>query len=84
MHHCLYVDEIIRLIARKLVVANNHATAVVLACCCKCFEDPVLDVLWEVQDKLTPLLRVLPGDIGGPDECDHVSVIMTTEPVSPY
>lgn len=84
MHHCLYVDEIIRLIARKLVVANNHATAVALARCCKCFEDPVLDVLWEVQCRFDPLLEILPGDIKNPNECD-VSVLITfTEPASPH
>ena len=82
MHHCLYVDEIIRLIARKLVVDNSRATAVLLACCCKCFEDPVLDVLWEVQGRFDPLLEILPGDIRNPNE-RYVSVIMSTEPVSP-
>ena len=63
MHACLNVDEILRLIASELVVSQGGATAVALACCCKSFEDPVLDTLWETQYQLFPLLESLPGDI---------------------
>ena len=48
MHACLYVDEILRLIASELVVPGAKATTVLLVCCCKSFEDPVLDTLWEI------------------------------------
>ena len=63
MHACLNVDEIIRLIVHQLVRSRAKATAVALACCCKNFEDPVLDVLWETQDGLLPLLKSLPVDV---------------------
>ena len=63
MHACLNVDEIIRLIVHQLVRSRAKATAVALACCCKNFEDPVLDVLWETQDGLLPLLKSLPADV---------------------
>jgi len=63
MHHCLNVDEIIRLLARTLVDSGAGATAVSLARCCKSFEDPVLDALWVTQDRLLPLLRSLPGNV---------------------
>ena len=63
MHACLNMDEIIRLVGCELVASKAKATAVVLACCCKNFEDPVLDVLWETQDQLLPLLESLPGDV---------------------
>ena len=63
MHACLNVDEIIRLIIHQLVRSRAKATAVALACCCKNFEDPVLDVLWEAQDGLLPLLKSLPADV---------------------
>ena len=49
MHICLNVDELVRLIACELVASEGKATAVALAGCCKSFEDPVLDALWETQ-----------------------------------
>jgi hypothetical protein len=52
MYPCLSVDEILRLLARGLVASKGKATAVALACCCKCFEGPVLDTLWETRDRL--------------------------------
>lgn len=63
MHPCLHLDEIVRLIACELVALEGQATAVALACCCKSFEGPVLDVLWETQQFLDPLFKSLPGDI---------------------
>ena len=63
MHACLNVDEIVRLIARELVASNAKATAVALARCCKNFEDPILDTLWESQTRLLPLLKSLPEDV---------------------
>ena len=63
MHACLNVDEIVRLITSELVELKPGAAAVALACCCKNFEDPVLDVLWETQDRLFPLLKSLPADV---------------------
>ena len=45
MHLCLNVDEILRLIAHELVASRGKGTTVGLACCCKGFEDPVLDGL---------------------------------------
>ena len=63
MHPCLHVDEIVRLITCELVAFKGRATAVALACCCKSFEGPVLDVLWETQQFLDPLFKSLPGDI---------------------
>ena len=62
MHPCLNVDEILRFIARELVELEK-ATALSLACCCKSFEDPMLEALWETQDRLLPLLESLPEDV---------------------
>ena len=69
MHSCLGLDEIVRLIACELVDSRDTATTVALACCCKTFEDPVLDTLWETQEKLLPLLKSLPGDIWNEGRC---------------
>jgi len=63
MHHCLGVDEILRLLAYELVASEAKATAVALACCDKNFEDPVLDALWGTQDRLTPLLKCFPQEV---------------------
>ena len=63
MHACLRVDEILRFLACELVRSETKATAVALACCCKSFEDPALDALWETQDRLLPLLKSLPRDV---------------------
>jgi len=63
MHACLNVDEIVRLIARKLVASGGGRAAVSLACCCRSFEDPVLDALWTTQDGLLPLFKTFPGDV---------------------
>ena len=70
MHACINVDEIVRLISGELVAGEAYAAAVALGCCCKDFEDPVLDTLWEAQTQLLPLLMSLPGDVWNPgDEC---------------
>ena len=69
MHACLNVDEIIRLIVHQLVRSRAKTAAVALACCCKSLEDPVLDVLWEAQDGLLPLLKSLPADVWNEGEC---------------
>lgn len=76
MHHCLHVDEIVRLIARELVASQGQATAVALACCCKSLEDPALDVLWTAQYSLTSLLKTLSEDIWNTDD-NNVSVATT-------
>ena len=78
MHACLNVDEILRLIAYELVRSggNATATAVALACCRKSFEDPVLDALWETQNRLLPLLNSFPEDVWNEDRCT-VSTSMT-------
>ena len=69
MHACLTVDEIVRFIAWGLVDSRSKATSVALACCSKSFEDPLLDTLWETQNRLRPLLRSLPGDVWKSGRC---------------
>ena len=63
MHPCLRVDEIVRHVA-----SEGGASAVVLACCCKSFEDPALDALWETRWGLLPLLESLPADVWDDEE----------------
>ena len=59
MHPCLCVDEIVRLVASELVASECKATTAALARCCRSFEHPVLDLLWEDPGRL---LRVCPKD----------------------
>ena len=80
MHACLNVDEIVRLIARELVGSGGNGTAVALACCHQSFEDPVLDVLWETQDRLLPLLKSFPRDVWS--EGGYAVSVPTTCPFS--
>jgi len=75
MHSCLNVDEILRLIACELAVSGAKATTVSLACCCKSFEDPVLDALWETQGELFPLLKSLPGNAWKVEAAQFVSIL---------
>ena len=77
MHACLRVDEIVRLIASELVGSGGKGSAVALTCCCKSFEDPVLDALWETQDELLPLLKSFPGDEVWDEDKSTVSPPMT-------
>lgn len=75
MNPCLSVDEILRLLARGLVASEAKASSVSLACCCKSFEDPVLDVLWETQERLFPLLKSFPEDVWEVDVGHFVSLL---------
>ena len=61
MHPCFGLDEILRFLAYELVVSGARASAVALACSLKTIEEPVLDVLWETQDWLIPLLNRMSG-----------------------
>ncbi|KAF9786388.1 hypothetical protein BJ322DRAFT_1059312 [Thelephora terrestris] len=68
MHYCLSVEEIVRLITRELIDATEYEAAAALARCQKSFENPVLDVLWESQCRLIPLLKTFPGNIWSPGD----------------
>ena len=77
MHSCLNVDEILRLIACELVALEAKATSVALACCCKSFEEPALDALWETQNWLTPLLKCFPRGVWDEQDGRIVSPLTT-------
>ena len=81
MHPCLSVDEILRLLARTLAASKANTTIVVLACCCKIFEEPMLDELWRAQGRLTPLLKCFPQDVWIGEGQTFVSPLTTLFPV---
>lgn len=80
MHPCLSVDEILSHFAHELVASEAKGTAVALACCYRSFEEPVLDALWEAQERLTPLLKCIPQDVWEEEEGNFVSqaVVLTS------
>ena len=57
MHPCFSVDEVLRFLACKFVASGANAGAVSLTCCCKSFEDPMLDAPRETQNRLTSLVK---------------------------
>ena len=73
MNPCFRVDEILRLFACELVESEANATAAALAYCCKSFEEPVLDALWEKQERLIPLLKCIPQDVWEEEYGEFVS-----------
>ena len=84
VYPCLEVDEILRAIANELVGSGARATAAALARCCKSFEDPVLDSLWETQEQLLPLLKSFPGDVWKINEAGQfVCFLVISIPFSP-
>ena len=63
MHHVFEVDEILRFIAFSIDY-KDRKDGVSLACCCKSFSGPTLDIIWEqYQRHLTTLLKTLPPSV---------------------
>lgn len=62
MHRCLYVDEIVLMIATNLNLPGNRRTLSRMALTCKTFHGPADEVLWEELPGLRPLLSLLPED----------------------
>ena len=78
MHPCLHVDEIVTLVASELVASDSKASAAALARCCRGFEDPVLDPIWEDPGWLTNLLSVFPKDVWNYREDKVCLCVVTT------
>ena len=60
-HRTLKISELARAIASQLILISQ-ASALDLACACRCLEEPVLSTLWETQESLCTLMGVLPKD----------------------
>jgi len=60
-HRVFKIGELATLIASQLLVISQES-AVNLACSCRYLEGLVLSVLWETQDSLGTLLKVLPKE----------------------
>ncbi|KAH9846394.1 hypothetical protein C2E23DRAFT_890904 [Lenzites betulinus] len=62
VHRSLVIDEIFQYIANSLCASVNKRTLATLARTCKTFHEASLPALWEYQESLVPLLRLLPAD----------------------
>ena len=60
-HRVFKIGELTRLIAKYLIL-DDQESAAHLAYACRYLEEPVLSTLWETQESLCILLKVLPGD----------------------
>jgi len=60
-HRIFRISELTRLIASQLTLISPKSTAS-LACACRHLEEPVLSSLWQTQQSLDTLLKVLPGE----------------------
>ena len=62
MHHCLAIQEIVRIIMGFCESEDNLYTLIALARTCRAFEDPALDRIWYSMKSLRPLFKCLPED----------------------
>lgn len=67
--HPFQVDEVFRSIVEELVALSPTST-LSLALCCKSLTDLSLSGLWERQNKLSVLIKVLPSDAWAYQETD--------------
>ncbi|KDQ62111.1 hypothetical protein JAAARDRAFT_189483 [Jaapia argillacea MUCL 33604] len=66
MHRCLKIPEILLTIFQNFPSTTYFLEAkclVSLACTCRDFHAPALDLLWYTLEDLVPLLRIMPDDL---------------------
>lgn len=70
VHRCLRISDITQIIVDWLRGTRSNRTLVSLALACKTMREESMPALWEYQDSLLPLLRLLPPDAfeGSPEE----------------
>ncbi|KAI5899497.1 uncharacterized protein SCHCODRAFT_01146571 [Schizophyllum commune H4-8] len=59
---CLEIPEILLLVCAELRTSKRLGTLASLASTCSAMREPALDVLWEEQDSIVPLLQTLSQD----------------------
>lgn len=66
MHRCLHIEDVLiylfNCIPASAQFAGGRKALLELALTCKCFLEPALNVLWQHQNQLIPLLKILPAD----------------------
>ena len=74
LHPILGIDELLRPIIIELVKTSQR-TVLSLALTCWSLEEPALSLLWEQQDGLDSLLKVIPNHIRVQDERGIVFIV---------
>lgn len=63
MHAVFRVDEIFSTVLNFIYLDSPLSTLSAIARTCKTFQDPALDVLWQNQTSLSPVLRCFSGAV---------------------
>jgi hypothetical protein len=63
MHHCLDIAEILYIIFKNFHIYGSRYNLLSLAFVSKAFHEPALDLLWESQGSLLPLIKTFPADL---------------------
>lgn len=65
MHRCLEIAEILHIILKNISIYayGSRHNLLSLAFVSKAFHEPALDLLWELQDSLSPLIKTFPADV---------------------
>jgi hypothetical protein len=63
MHHCLDITEILHIIFKNFHIYGSRYNLLSLAFVSKAFHEPALDLLWELQGSLLPLIKTFPADL---------------------
>ncbi|KIM84932.1 hypothetical protein PILCRDRAFT_87278 [Piloderma croceum F 1598] len=63
MHHCLEITEILKTIFNNFGFSASRRDLYALALVSKAFHEPALDVLWELQDCILPLIKTFPVEV---------------------
>ena len=63
MHHCLEITEILKTIFNNIGFPGSRRDLYALALVSKAFHEPALDVLWESQTSILPLIKTFPVEV---------------------
>jgi hypothetical protein len=74
MHHCLEITEILKTVFNNFSFSASRRDLYALALVSKAFHEPALDVLWELQTCILPLIKIFPVEVW--EESGNPSVSM--------
>ena len=63
MHRCLEITEILKIVFDNLDYSSRRRSLYALALVSKRFHEPALDILWEWDGSVLPLVKTLPVEV---------------------
>ncbi|KZT73900.1 hypothetical protein DAEQUDRAFT_808067 [Daedalea quercina L-15889] len=87
MHPCLQVPELLDIIFHWLGDGPSPSAGSLasLACTCRSFLEPALDVLWSNLANIGPLIKLLPEDVWSCEDQGTVSIVRICQrPLEPH